>query len=173
MLKQLKLAGILETLPVRLKQAEQSNRGYTDFLSILLEDEYERRQAGSLLKRLKKADFEKEKPLEGFDFSFNPQIPVKRIKQLASCAYIDKRENIFLLGPVGVGKTHIAPALGHIACRMGYDTLYTKAANMFRYLHSGRSDNSLDVRIKRLGAASHYRRLRTKTVNRPSIRGHK
>ncbi len=56
-LKQLKLAGILETLPVRLKQAEQSNSGYTDFLSTLLEDEYERRQAGSLLKRLKKADF--------------------------------------------------------------------------------------------------------------------
>jgi DNA replication protein DnaC len=152
-LKQLKLAGILETLPVRVKQAEQSNSGYTDFLSTLLEDEYERRQAGSLLKRLKKADFEEEKTLEGFDFSFNPQIPVKRIKQLANCAYIDKRENIFLLGPVGVGKTHIAQALGHIACRMGYDTLYTKAANMFRYLHSGRADNSLDVRIKRYTSA--------------------
>ncbi len=61
----------------------------------------------------------KKRPIEGFDFSFNPQIPAKKIKQLANCAYIDKRENIFMLGPVGVGKSHVAQALGHIACRRG------------------------------------------------------
>jgi len=140
---------MLQTLPVRLKQAEESNSGYMDFLMTLLEDEYERRQSGSLLKRLKKAGFEAEKTLEGFDFAFNPQIPAKKIKQLANCAYIDNKENIFLMGPVGVGKSHMAQALGHIACRMGYDVLYTKAAKMFRYLNGGRADNSWDTRIKR------------------------
>ena len=148
-LKSLRLAGMLQTLSVRVKQAQDSNSGYLDFLMTLLEDEYERRQSGSLLKRLKKAGFEEEKTLEGFDFSFNPQIPVRKIKQLANCSYIDNRENVFLLGPVGVGKSHIAQALGHIACRMGYDVLYTKAAKMFRYINGGRADNSWENRIKR------------------------
>jgi len=148
-LKQLRLTGMLETLEVRLKQAEESNSGYLDFLSTLLEDEYEKRQSRGLLKRLKKAGFEEEKTLESFDFSFNPQIPVKRVKQLANCVYIDKKENIFLLGPVGVGKTHVAQALGYIACRMGYEVLFTKAAKMFRYLNGGRADNSFEKRTKR------------------------
>lgn len=147
-LRQLRLTGILQTLPVRVKQAEESKAGYEEFLMMLLEDEYERREAGRLLKRLKQAGFEEEKTIGGFDFGFNPQIPVKRIKQLANCAYIEKRENIFLLGPVGVGKTHIAQALGHIACRMGYNVLFTKAASMFRYLHGGRADQSYEHRIK-------------------------
>jgi DNA replication protein DnaC len=148
-LKELRLTGILQTLSIRIKQAEESNSGYQDFLMTLIEDEYERRQSGRLLKRLRQAGFEEEKTLEGFDFSFNPQIPVKKIKQLANCIYIENRENIFLLGPVGVGKSHIAQALGHIACRMGYDVLYTKAAKMFRYLNGGRADNSWETRIKR------------------------
>lgn len=147
-LRQLKLTGILQTLSVRVKQAEESKAGYEEFLMTLCEDEYERRQSGRLLKRLKQAGFEEEKTLEGFDFGFNPQIPVKRIKQLANCTYIEKRENIFLLGPVGVGKTHIAQALGHIACRMGYDVLFTKAGNMFRHLHGGRADQTWERRIK-------------------------
>lgn len=147
-LRLLRLTGMLQTLPVRVKQAEESKSGYEEFLFTLLEDEYELRQSGRLLKRLKKAGFEEDKTLEGFDFSFNPQIPVKKIKQLANCAYIENKENIFLLGPVGVGKSHIAQALGHIACRMGYEVLFTKAASMFRYLHGGRADNSWDRRIK-------------------------
>jgi DNA replication protein DnaC len=148
-LQQLRLAGMLETLGIRVKQAEESNSGYLDFLWTLLEDEYEKRQSRSLLIRLKKAGFEEEKTLEGFDFSFNPHLQAKKIKQLANCAYIDKRENLFFVGPVGVGKTHIAQALGHTACRMGYEVLFTKAIKMFRYLHGGRADNSFERRAKR------------------------
>lgn len=147
-LRQLRLNGIQQTLSVRVKQAEESKAGYEEFLMMLLEDEYERRQSGRLLKRLRQAGFEGEKTLEGFDFGFNPQIPVKRIKQFTNCAYLEKKENIFLLGPVGVGKTHIAQALGHIACRMGFDVIFTKAANMFRYLHGGRADQTWERRIK-------------------------
>jgi DNA replication protein DnaC len=147
-LRHLRLTGILQTLQIRIQQAEKCQSGYMEFLMTLLEDEYERRQSGSLLKRLKKAGFEEEKTLEGFDFAFNPQIPAKRIKQFANCSYIENRQNIFLLGPVGVGKSHIAQALGHVACRMGYDVLYSKAADMFRHIHGGRADNSWQRRIK-------------------------
>lgn len=147
-LKQLRLTAIMQTLTVRIQQAEKAQSGYADFLMTLLEDEYERRQSGSLLNRLKKAGFEEEKTLESFDFSFNPELPAKTIKQLANCSYIENRQNIFLMGPVGVGKSHIAQALGHVACRMGWDVLYIKAATMFRYLNGGRADNSWDRRIK-------------------------
>ncbi len=152
-LKLLRLSGMLETLPVRIKQAEDSNSGYIEFLQSLLEDEYERRQSGKLLKRLRKAGFEEEKTLEGFDFSFNPQIPSKRIKDIANCSFIDRRENIFLLGPVGVGKTHIAQALAHIACRMEYDVLFVKASKMFRNINIGRADGSHEKRIKQYTSA--------------------
>ena len=148
-LKLLRLSGMLQSLLVRVKEAEESHSGYLDFLMTLLEDEYESRQSRSLLKRLKKAGFEEEKTLEEFDFTFNPQIPAKKIKRLANCTYIDNRENILLLGPVGVGKTHIAQALGHIACRMGYEVVFTKATKMFRYLNGGRADNSWDRRVKK------------------------
>lgn len=147
-LKQLRLTAIMQTLTVRIQQAEKAQIGYADFLMTLLEDEYERRQSGSLLNRLKKAGFEEEKTLESFDFSFNLELPAKRIKQLANCSYIENRQNIFLMGPVGVGKSHIAQALGHVACRMGWDVLYIKAAMMFRYLNGGRADNSWERRIK-------------------------
>lgn len=148
-LKQLRLTGMLETLEVRLGQAEEANSGYSDFLMTLIEDEIERRNSRQLVRRLKNAGFEEEKTLEGFNFSFNPQIPVKQIKKLANCAYIDRSENIFLMGPVGVGKTHVAQALGHIACRIGYDVLFTKATKIFRYLNGGRADNTLEDRMKR------------------------
>ena len=148
-LKALKLTGMLQTLETRQREAQEHNDGYLDFLMALLEDEYEKRQSGKLLTRLKKAGFEEEKTLEGFDFSFNPQIPAKRIRELANCVYIDKKENVFLLGPVGVGKTHIGQAFGHIACRMGYEVLFSQALKMFRDINGGRADNSWDRRIKR------------------------
>ena len=71
-------------------------------------------------------------------------------KELATCGYIEKKENVFLLGPSGVGKTHLANALGHEAIRKGYDVYLRRTINALKWLNSGRGDNSYDRRLKAL-----------------------
>ena len=84
--------------------------------------------------RLQKASFEQEKTLEGFDFSWAPKINPKRVRDLFTGLFIEKAEHVLLYGPAGVGKTHLAQALGHQACRKGHDVLFVKAVKLFRHL---------------------------------------
>ncbi len=99
--------------------------------------------------RITKASFEEEKTLEGFDFSFAPKVNTPMVRDLGTCVFIEKREHVLLYGPAGVGKTHLAQALGHQACRMGYGVLFTKAAKLFRFLLAARADHSWEKRIKK------------------------
>jgi len=124
-LKTLRLGGVLETLDLRVKQAQNDSLGYIEFFQILLQDEVERREAKKLNLRLSKAAFEEEKTLETFDFSSAPKLNARLIRDLGNCAFIEKREHVLLYGSAGVGKTHLAQALGHQACRLGYDVLFT------------------------------------------------
>ena len=148
-LKTLRLGGILETLDLRVKQAQKDSLGYLEFFQILLQDEVERREARKLNLRLSKAAFEEEKTLETFDFSSAPKLNARLIRDLGNCAFIEKREHVLLYGSAGVGKTHLAQALGHQACRLGYDVLFTKAVKFFRFLLAGRADHSWEKRIKK------------------------
>jgi DNA replication protein DnaC len=147
-LKILRLGGILQSLEVRLQQAHQHSLGPLEFLQLVIQDEIERREAKKLQQRLSRAAFEEEKSFEGFDFTFNPQLNTRAIRDLGTCRFAQRKENVLLYGPVGVGKTHIAQALGHQACRQGYTLLYTKAVNMFRFLLAGRADHSWERRLK-------------------------
>jgi DNA replication protein DnaC len=115
----------------------------------MVQDEIERREARKLASRLIRFSFEEEKTLEGFDFSFNPRIKKNTIKDLSSCLFIEKKEHVLIYGPAGVGKTHIAQALGHEACRRGYDVLFVKETKMLRSLLAGRADHSWKRLIKR------------------------
>jgi DNA replication protein DnaC len=76
------------------------------------------------------------------NFSANPKLNARLIRDLSNCAFIEKREHVLLYGSAGVGKTHLAQALGHQACRLGYDVLFTKAVKLFRFLLAGRADHS-------------------------------
>lgn len=152
-LKVLRLGGFLQSLEVRLQQAQSSTLGYLDFLQLLIQDEIERREAKKLNLRLSRASFEEEKTLEGFDFAFNPKLNGRLIHDLASCVFIEKREHVLLYGPAGTGKSHIAQAIGHQACRRGYDVLFTKAVKLFRFLLAGRADHSWEKRMKKYLAA--------------------
>ena len=148
-LKTLKLGGMLQTLELRRTQAEDQRLGHVEFLALLLEDEIDRRQSKMLTQRLHRARFEEQKTLEEFDFSYNPQIPAEQLRNLATCAFVERRESVLLCGPVGVGKTHAAQALGHAACRASFTVLFTKTSAFLRDLAGGRADGTWEPRLRR------------------------
>ena len=148
-LKTLHLGGFVETLDLRVKQAEEEELDYISFLQLMVQDEIERREARKLAQRLSRASFEEQKTLEEFDFSFNPRVKRPLIRNLARCLFIEKKEHVLIYGAAGVGKTHLAQALGHEACRRGYNVLFVKSVKMLRSLHAARADHSWEKKIKK------------------------
>ena len=146
-LKNLRLSGILETLEVRNREAIEEKCTYVEFLQKLLEDEVERRGQKQLSLRLRRSNLDPTKTLEAFDFGFNPNINRQQIYDLATCAFVERAESVFLCGPAGVGKSHLCHALGHEAVRRGYDVLFTRTSAMLSHLHAGRADGSYERRL--------------------------
>jgi DNA replication protein DnaC len=149
-LSRLKLSGILETLDIRLSEAMEGKWDYTQFLLTLLCDEVERRDAKQLEIRLARSGMDPSKTLETFDFSFNPHIHQPTIRELAAGLFVRKRTNVFLVGPSGVGKSHLAQSFGLKACLQGIDVLYRNTNDVMDWLHAGRADGSYKRRLKQL-----------------------
>jgi DNA replication protein DnaC len=149
-LKSLRLSGMLATLEARLAQARAGELGHLEFLEVLLEDEISRREAKALAERIRRARFEGEATLEGFDFAYNPGLPAPLIRDLAALRFLERGESVLLYGPVGVGKTHVATALGHAACRRGWSVLFAKTSRVLAELAGGRADGSWEARLRRL-----------------------
>ena len=147
-LRQLRLSGILDTLDVRNQQAIDQQWSYVEFLARLLQDEVERRAQKQLALRIRRAAINTTKTLEVFDFRFNPTINRQAVLQVATCDYIRHKRNVLICGPAGVGKTHLAQALAHEACRQGFDVLFTDTHKMLRHINGGRADGSLDRRLQ-------------------------
>ncbi len=148
-LKRLKLGGMLQTLDLRLDQAHQEKLGHLEFLELMLEDEIQRRANKALARRIQRARFEEERTLSDFDFAFNPKIPASQIRDLATCGFIERTESVLLVGPVGVGKTHLAQAIGHAACRQGRNVLFDKTARVLADLGAGHLDGTWERRLRR------------------------
>ncbi|HET6952869.1 MAG TPA: IS21-like element helper ATPase IstB [Acidimicrobiales bacterium] len=148
-LRALKLSGMLDTLDARVDQARAGDLGHVEFLQVLCEDEIARREAASIARRVRQARFEQTATLEDFDFAYNPQIPAPHIRDLAALRFIDAGESIILHGPVGVGKTHIAQALGHQACRAGHTVAFTKTSRLLADLAGGHADRTWGTRLRR------------------------
>ena len=146
-LKQLRLSGILETLSVRNQQAIEGKWAYVEFLERLLEDEVERRGQKQLARRLRRATINTTKTIETFDFDFNPALNRQRLLDLAACTYIRQKRNVLLCGPTGVGKSHLAQALGQEACRQGFHVLFLETHKMLQHLNGGRADGTWKRRL--------------------------
>ena len=148
-LTRLKLSGMMDSLQVRFDQAMTEKWSFSDFLERLLQDEVERRDSKQLSRRLVKSGLTAEKTLETFDFTFNPKIHEPTVREIGLCNFMKDRENVFFVGPSGVGKSHLAQAIGHEAVRRGHEVLFRRTAPLFRWTASGSGDGS---RLRRLKA---------------------
>ena len=148
-LASLRLSGMLDTLGARLAQAQAGELGHVEFLQVLCQDEITRRDAGALDRRLRAAHFEQTAVIEDFDFAYNPKIPAAHIRDLATLRFLDAGESVVLHGPVGVGKSMIAQALGHAACRRGHTVAFTKTSRLLADLAGGHADRSWETRLRR------------------------
>jgi DNA replication protein DnaC len=124
-LGQLRLGGMATVLETRLRQAQAEAMAPIDLISCLVADELTRRSDRLLERRRKQAAFrDPQRTLDNFDFSFNPKMNRSLVFDLATCAFVGKREDALFLGPGGTGKSHLAQAIGQAAIQQGFRVLY-------------------------------------------------
>src|SRR5262245_55064361 len=139
---------VRERLEALLQDATAKETPYADFLDLVLTEEVASKTAKHVTMRTRLARFPFVKSLEAFDFSYQPSLDKKQIQTLATCHFIERGENVVLLGPPGVGKTHLAVGLGLKAIERGYRVLFTTVASMIAALSRAVSENRLDERLK-------------------------
>lgn len=148
-LKRLRLGRIADTLPERLVLADKQEMGFEDLL-LVLSDEITRRDSSSAERRANDGKLDPKMRFELFDKTAKVSFDKKMLNELASLRFIETHRHAVVLGPVGVGKTFIATALGHVACQHGYHVKFIRADAMLRNLRQSRFDNSRDEMMTEL-----------------------
>lgn len=148
-LKRLKLSGILPVLPDRLALAKQGHMDYASFLELILSDEITRREQGNLDRRLRQAGFEEVVTLEQWDDSAEVKYDRQLVQELFGLHFLQRHEHVLIVGPVGVGKSFLAQALGHAACRAGYSVLFSRVDTLLKQLAMARADYTFDRELRR------------------------
>jgi DNA replication protein DnaC len=132
MLRQLRLSGLVQSLSVRLQEATVNRLEHSEFLELILQDELNVRHQRQMVRRTKAAEFRTLKTLEDFDWQFNSSINRRQIFELAAGNYLRQCHDILFVGPPGVGKTHLAQALGYEAIKQGKEVLYRSIFDLVR-----------------------------------------
>lgn len=149
-LRRLKLSPMLQTLPERLTLARQQQLPYQDFLELLLADEVTRRDQIGAQRRAQQARLDPQMTLEAWDDSTKVRFDRQLWNELCSLRFLDDAVSVLILGPVGVGKTMLATALGHIACRRHHSALMYRTDQLLKRLKASRLDASYDQELRRL-----------------------
>jgi DNA replication protein DnaC len=146
-LKRLRLGRIALSLPERLMLADKQEMAFDDLLLMILTDEIARRDNTAADNRATEAGLESSMRLELWDKTAKVTFDKRMLSEFASLRFLETHRHVVVLGPVGVGKTFIVQALGHIACRHGYHVRFTRADEMLRTLKQSRFDNSRDAQM--------------------------
>jgi len=148
LLDKMKMDHLGAQLDTVCEQAAKKDLGYREFLTQALETEWHGRHLKGVESRLKMARFPWIKSLEQFDFSFQPSIDRKVVRELAGLGFVERAENIILLGPPGVGKTHLAVALGVKAVEAGYKVLFLSLESLLTRLSRARQENRVERQLQ-------------------------
>jgi DNA replication protein DnaC len=149
-LRRVKLGQVLDTLPERLALARTNKLSHAEFLQVLLTDEVTRRDTTSASRRARAAGLDPSMVLERWDPSANVTFDRHVFDELCSLRFVDAAHNAIVMGPVGVGKTFLVTALGHIAVRRKRSVHFERADHLFKRLRIARLDNSHDAEIRKL-----------------------
>jgi DNA replication protein DnaC len=149
-LRQLKLNGMADSLSSRIQEASSNQLPFEEFLALLAQDEKLHRDQKRYESRYKKACFKGHKTLENFDFNFNPKIKQSMITEISTCNFIKERAPVLLVGPCGIGKSHISQAIGHCALQKGFTVLCTTQSKLSDELQAAKATNSYQRKIKNL-----------------------
>lgn len=149
-MKDLRLGQILPTLADRIDLAEKDELPLQDFLLALFSDEVERRRDTSTARRAHDAGLDPDMVLERWDKTAKVTYDRRVLQELVSLRFVEAQRNVVVLGPVGVGKTFIANALGHVACRSGFNVMLHRGDDLLRLLRQSRLDNSREVLMTEL-----------------------
>ncbi len=144
----LRLTKSQERLEALLQDAVDKELSYADFLDQMLTEELQSKTARNITMRTNLARFPFVKGLEAFDFGYQPSLDKKQVQNLANCHFIEHGENVVILGPPGVGKTHLSVGLGIKAIEHGYRVLFTTAANMITTLTKALAEGKFEDKLK-------------------------
>lgn len=147
-LRKLRLQTMAAIYEEEANRARQRNLTHEDYLKNIVEIELVAKQDRALKQRLGQARFPVIKTLDSFEYPFNVTIPKQKILKLAQGDFVTQKENVILLGPPGVGKTHLALAIAYACCQKSHRTLFTTAADLINRLYASLADHSLEKQLK-------------------------
>jgi len=152
-LRGLRLSGMTATLEVRALQVAQHELNFIDAFAHLVQDELDRRKSRLLERRFALSGLTERKDLKDFDWSYNARLPKRDVLDLAALKFIDEKQDALLIGPPGIGKSHIAKALAHLAVQRGYPVLYREAHRLIEDINEARELGQLKKYRAQLNAA--------------------